>query len=146
MCPNFNVTVGLRPDDDGGFSEKYGRIYNFDPSLYCFDGQSVTSTGFIIAGGNKQFPSKSVSSSTLTGRQWGLAPRVGIAWSPGMFHDRVVVRAEFGLYYDRGELFTHLFPGFAAGVVMGGPFGVNQAPPFVNSQLCKSTTAQHAQV
>ena len=49
-----------------------------------------------------------------------------------MFNDKVVVRAGWGMYYDRGELFTYLSPGFAAGVIAGGPFGVNQSPPWVN--------------
>ena len=40
------------------------------------------------------------------------------------------------MYYDRGELFTYLSPGFASGVIAGGPFGVNQTPPWVNSQVC----------
>jgi hypothetical protein len=141
--PNLNVTLGLRYDWNGGLTEKYGRIYNFDPSQYSFDGNEVTSTGFLIAGNNKQFPSKGVSNSTLTGRQWGFAPRLGIAWSPEMFHNKVVVRAGTGFYYDRGELFAYLSPGFAAGVITGGPFGVNQAPPFVNSQLCKSLTSSY---
>src|SRR5208337_5121202 len=140
---NLNVTLGLRYDWNGGLTEKYGRIYNFDPSKYSFDGNEVTSTGFIIAGNNKQFPTKGVSNSTLTGRQWGLAPRLGIAWSPQMFHNKVVVRAGTGLYYDRGELFSYFSPGFAAGVITGGPFGVNQSPPFVNSQLCQSLTAPY---
>jgi hypothetical protein len=135
---NLSVTLGLRYDWNGGFTEKYGRIYNFDPSLYSFDGENVTSTGIIVAGNNGQFPSKGVSNSTLTGRQWGLAPRIGIAWSPERFHNKVVIRAGTGLYYDRGELFTYLSPGFAAGVVTGGPYGFNQTPPFVNSQVCTS--------
>jgi hypothetical protein len=29
-----------------------------------------------------------------------------------------------------------LSPGFASGVIAGGPFGVNQSPPWVNSQAC----------
>ncbi len=77
-----------------------------------------------------------MSDSTLTGRQWGFAPRFGVAWSPSKFNNKVVVRAGWGMYYDRGELFTYLSPGFAAGVIAGGPFGVNQSPPFVNSQVC----------
>ena len=137
--PNLNVTLGLRYDWNGGLTEKYGRIYNFDPSQYSFDGSQVTSTGFIIAGNNSQFATKGVSNTTLTGRQ-GFAPRLGIAWSPEMFHSKVVVRAGTGLYYDRGELFSYFSPGFAAGVITGGPFGVNQAPPFVNSQVCTSVT------
>ena len=32
------------------------------------------------------------------------------------FNDKLVVRAGMGIYYDRGELFTYLSPGFAAGV------------------------------
>jgi hypothetical protein len=137
---NLNVTLGLRYDWNGGLKEKYGRVFNFDPSQYSFDGNQVTSTGFIVAGNNAKFPSKGVSDTTLTGRQWGFAPRLGIAWSPAKFHSKVVVRAGTGLYYDRGELFSYFSPGFAAGVVTGGPFGVNQSPPFVNSTLCTSVT------
>jgi hypothetical protein len=139
---NLNVTLGLRYDWNGGFTEKNGRLYNFDPSQYAFNGQNVTSSGFIVAGNNAE-GTKGVSNSTLTGRQWGFAPRLGIAWSPEMFHNKVVVRAGTGFYYDRGELFTYLSPGFAAGVITGGPFGVNQAPPYVNSQVCQSTTAPY---
>ena len=136
--PNLSLTAGLRFDDHGGLTEKYGRFYNFDPSLYNYDAatDTIVSNGFIIAGNNKVFPTKGVSDSTLTGRQWGLAPRVGLAWSPRRFNNKVVVRAGWGMYYDRGELFTYLSPGFAAGVIPGGPFGVNQAPPFVSSQVC----------
>ena len=130
--PNLSVTLGLRYDWNGGFTEKYNRLYNFNPAQYSFDDASgtITSTGFIVPGQN------GVSNTTLTGRQWGFAPRLGIAWSPQMFHNKVVVRAGTGLYYDRGELFTYLSPGFAAGVIAGGPFGFNQAPPYVNSQTC----------
>ncbi len=136
--PNLSVTLGLRYDWNGGFTEKKGRIYNFDPFQYSFDEASgtVTNSGIIVAGNNPQFPSKGVSDTTLTGRQWGFAPRIGIAWSPDRFHGKVVVRAGTGMYYDRGELFTYLSPGFAAGVIAGGPFGFNQNQPFVNSQVC----------
>jgi hypothetical protein len=135
---NLSLTAGLRLDDHGALTEKYGRLYNFEPSLYNYDAASdtIVSNGFIIAGNNKLFPSKGVSDSTLTGRQWGLAPRIGLAWSPKKFNNKIVVRAGWGMYYDRGELFTYLSPGVAAGVIPGGPFGVNQAPPFVASQVC----------
>ena len=139
--PNLSLTGGLRFDWNGGLIEKYGRIYNFDPSRYSYDPvkDAITSNGFIIAGNNKLFPTKGVSNTTLTGRQWGFAPRLGLAWSPRKFNDKVVVRAGSGMYYDRGELFTYLSPGFAAGVITGGPFGFNQTPPYVNSQLCNAT-------
>jgi hypothetical protein len=135
---NLSLTAGLRFDWDGGLTEKYGRIFNFDPSQYSYDAatDTIASNGFIIAGNNKLFPTKGVSNTTLTGRQWGLAPRLGVAWSPRRFNDKVVVRAGTGIYYDRGELFSYLSPGFAEGVINGGPFGVNQTPPYVNAQSC----------
>jgi hypothetical protein len=138
LRPNLSVTFGVRWDYDGGLTEKDGEIYNFDPALYNYNPvtDTLVSNGFIIAGNNKLFPTKGVSDSTLSGRQWGFAPRLGVAWSPGKFNNKLVVRAGWGIYYDRGELFTYLSPGFAAGVIPGGPFGVNQAPPFVGSQSC----------
>ena len=135
---NLSVSVGLRFDYHGGLTEKNGRIFNFDPSAYNYDAINdvITSNGFIVAGNNPLFPSKGVSDSTLTGRQWGLAPRLGMAWSPRVFNDKVVVRAGWGMYYDRGELFSYLSPGFASGVIAGGPFGVNQSPPWVSQTSC----------
>jgi hypothetical protein len=93
--PNLSVSVGLRFDDHGGLTEMNGRIFNFDPSSYNYDAttDTIVSNGFIVAGNNPLFPSKGVSNSTLTGRQWGLAPRFGVAWSPKTFNDKVVVRA-----------------------------------------------------
>ena len=84
LRPNLSLTGGLRFDWDGGFTEKYGRLYNFDPNQYTYDAatDTITSTGFIIAGNNAQFPTKGVSDTTLTGRQWGIAPRLGVAWTP----------------------------------------------------------------
>ncbi len=138
--PNLSFSAGLRFDYHGGLKEKNGRIFNFDPARYNYDvgADNIVSNGFIVAGNNPDFPTKGVSDSTLTGRQWGLAPRLGFAWSPHMFSDKVVVRGGWGLYYDRGELFTYLSPGFASGVIAGGPFGVNQTPPWVNQTSCST--------
>jgi hypothetical protein len=140
---NLTFTAGLRWDWDGGLTEKYGRIFNFDPARYTYDDATDTIdpsgtglNGIIIAGNNQLFPTKGVSNTTLTGRQWGFAPRLGVAWSPKRFNDKIVVRAGSGIYYDRGELFSYLSPGYAEGVIDGGPFGVNQTPPFVNATAC----------
>jgi carboxypeptidase family protein len=142
---NLSLTAGLRFDWNGGLTEKQGRIFNFDPTRYSYDGatDTITSNGFIIAGNNPLFPTKGVSNTTLIGRQWGLAPRLGLAWSPRKFNDKVVVRAGTGIYYDRGELYSYLSPGFAEGVINGGPFGVNQTPPYVNAQSCSPSTVSY---
>jgi len=139
---NLTITAGLRYDWDGGLTEKNGRIFNFDPTVYNYNtgSDTITNPGFIIAGNNANGTS-GVSNTTLTGRQWGFGPRVGAAWQPNMFHDKVVVRAGSGLYYDRGELFSYFSPGYAIGDVTGGPFGVNQQLPFVNAQTCQNTAA-----
>ncbi|HUY82437.1 MAG TPA: carboxypeptidase regulatory-like domain-containing protein [Acidobacteriaceae bacterium] len=136
ILPTLSLTAGIRYDWNGGLTEKYGRIFNFDPSLYSFDGSQVVTNGFIVAGNNKLYPSKGVSNTTLTGRQWGIGPRLGLAWQPHRFNGNVVIRSGTGFYYDRGELFTYLSPGYAAGEVTGGPFGVTMTPPFVNTIQC----------
>jgi hypothetical protein len=150
VTPTLSLTAGVRYDWDGGLNEKYGRLYNFDPNLYNYttptaagvpndNGSTLASSGansgFIIAGNNAN-GTAGVSKTTLTGRQWGIGPRVGAAWQPELFHSKVVVRAGAGMYYDRGELFSYFSPGYAIGTVTGGPFGVNQQLPFVNSSSC----------
>ncbi|HEY1985752.1 MAG TPA: carboxypeptidase regulatory-like domain-containing protein [Terracidiphilus sp.] len=137
ITPTLSLTAGVRYDWDGGLTEKYGRLFNFDPKTYSYDvaSDTIENSGLIIAGNNTN-GTKGVSSTTLTGRQWGIAPRLGAAWQPGFFHNKVVVRAGGGLYYDRGELFSYFSPGYAIGTVTGGPFGVNQQLPFVNASSC----------
>ncbi len=135
--PNLSLTAGIRYDWNGGLTEKYGRIFNFDPSLYNYAAGSdtIVNSGLIIAGNNPN-GTAGVSDTTLTGRQWGIAPRLGVAWLPSWANQKLSVRAGSGFYYDRGELYTYLSPGYAAGEVSGGPFGVSQTPPFVTQQHC----------
>ena len=109
--PNLTVDIGLRWDWDGPLYETNGLLSNFYPQNYSYDvaSDTITNIGLVIAGNNKTFPTKGVSNSTLTGRQWGFAPRIGVAYSPS-FVKNLVVRAGFGMYYDRGEYFTELSP------------------------------------
>ncbi len=140
ITSTLSLTAGVRYDWDGGLTEKYGRIFNFDASSYKYNSGSdeIENPGLIIAGNNEN-GTRGVSNTTLTGRQWGVAPRIGAAWQPAMFHSKVVVRTGGGMYYDRGELFSYFSPGYAIGTVTGGPFGVNQQLPFVNASSCPTT-------
>ncbi|HTW78311.1 MAG TPA: carboxypeptidase regulatory-like domain-containing protein [Terracidiphilus sp.] len=158
VTPTLSLSLGLRYDWDGGLTEKYGRLFNFDAGTnpqgcstggsdpnaysYCVASDTIVNPGLIIAGNNAN-GTKGVSNTTLTGRQWGIAPRFGAAWQPAAFHSKLVVRTGGGFYYDRGELFTYFSPGYAIGTVTGGPFGVNQQLPFVNASTCPSSSLSY---
>ena len=130
LASNLTLNLGLRYDFDGPLSEKYGNLTNFQPNAYAYNASTdtITNSGIVVAGNNKSLGTPGVSDSTLTGRQWGIAPRVGIVWSPSGVKN-LVLRAGAGMYYDRGEYFSEFSP--SAGSGFNGPFGVTLAPPFV---------------
>jgi hypothetical protein len=133
VTPNITVTYGLRWDWDGPLYETNGLMTSFYPQDYGYDlatdsfneVNGTPGVGIVVAGNNKTLGTKGVSDSTLTGRQWGFAPRIGVAWSP---HKNFVVRAGYGMFYDRGEYFTELSA--SAGLGISGPFSVTTQEPF----------------
>ena len=155
--PNLTVNLGVRWDWDGPLYETNGLLTNFYPSDYKWTGTCPASNappdcdtfgtlangepgiGLVVAGNNKTFGFKGVSNSTLTGRQWMFAPRIGFAWSPSRLKN-FVVRGGFGIYADRGEYFTELSA--SAGLGISGPFSVTTQEPFtvpVNASCSTST-------
>jgi hypothetical protein len=133
LTSSLTVTYGLRWDWDGPLYETNGLMTNFNPNDYSYDlatdsfnpVNGTPGVGIVVPAVNKTFGVKGVGNSTLTGRQWGFAPRLGIAWSP---MKNLVVRAGFGMFYDRGEYFTELSA--SAGLGISGPFSVTTQEPF----------------
>ena len=139
--PAITITAGLRYDYDGGLYEKNGNLVNFDPSRYSYNlaSDTIVNSGLVVAGNNKLYATPGASNSTLTNRQWGIGPRIGIADS---LTPKLVLRAGFGIYYDRGEFFTNFSP--SAGGGFNGPFGVTLQPPFVQPVFgTASSTSQN---
>lgn len=145
VTPKVSVTAGLRWDWDGPLYEANGLMTNFYPQDYGYDLATDTfnpvngtpGIGIVVPSINKTFGTPGVSASTLTGRQWGFAPRIGIAWSP---KKNFVVRAGYGMFYDRGEYFSELSA--SAGLGISGPFSVTTQEPFsipLNTSCASST-------
>src|ERR1700722_6004214 len=130
------VSAGIRFDNDGGLYEKYGNLVNFDPTKYSYSlaTDTILNSGLVIAGNNKLYATPGASNSTLTNKQYGFGPRIGLAYS---ITPKLVVRSGFGLYYDRGEFFTNFSP--SAGGGFNGPFGVTLQPPFVQPVFATAT-------
>ncbi len=82
--PNVTLSVGLRYDYFGVFSEIEGRDKPFDP---------ITCGGFCPAGSSFYNPDPA-----------DIGPRLAATWAPAFLHDRTVVRAGYGLYYGEGQL------------------------------------------
>jgi len=136
LMSNLTVNAGVRWDWDGPLYETNGLLTNFYASNYDYNlatdsfgtlPNGQPGIGLVVAGNNKAFGYKGVNDSTLTGRQWMFAPRVGFAWSPSRLKN-LVVRGGFGMFADRGEYFTELSA--SAGLGISGPFSVTTQEPF----------------
>ena len=134
--PNLTLNLGLRWDWDGPLYETNGLLTNFYASDYKYNlatdsfgslPNGEPGIGLVVPGSNKSFGFPNVSDSTLTGRQWMFAPRLGFAWSPNSVKN-FVIRGGFGIFADRGEYFTELSA--SAGLGISGPFSVTTQEPF----------------
>jgi hypothetical protein len=85
--PNLTLNFGLRYEYFNVLSERDNRVSNF-----------VFGPGGGLAGARVE-PTDRLYDPDRN----NFAPRFGFAWSPGRFHDKLVVRGGAGIYYNRIE-------------------------------------------
>ena len=89
VLSNLTINVGLRYSYFGPLSEKYGNL----DTVVLGGGANVVTDLSIRKGGNLWQAQKA-----------NFGPQVGFAWSPGPFHEKVVLRGGFGLNYNQEEI------------------------------------------
>ncbi len=95
---NLTVTLGLRFDNDGAMSEKYGRLIGFNGNLYNYNASTDT-----VVNDGAQFAVdwNGASNTLMQNPQWGFAPRVE---SHGAHMSKITVREQDTAFTtDRGE-------------------------------------------
>lgn len=85
LRPNLTLSLGLRYDSFGAFSEVLGRSKDFDP-LTC-------PTGFCAPGGR-----------FYNASHGDLGPRLAVTWAPAFLGGNTVLRGGYGLYFGEGQL------------------------------------------
>jgi hypothetical protein len=106
------LTLGLRYDYFGPFTEAQGRFVGFDPTqittlaIPTAEGGGVAITGGFVQASNAKNPLPGVplvQPSLVPPNKKDFAPRIGFAWQPLPNSNRVVVRGGYGIYYDRAN-------------------------------------------
>ena len=92
--PNLTLNLGLRWDLDIPRKESHNDTSNFDPTVPN------------PAAGGRQGALVFANNCTGCNERWAdtyykaFAPRLGFAWTPGRFSNKVVVRGGYGIYYS----------------------------------------------
>ena len=138
----LTITLGVRYDFFGPFSEAKGRFVGFDPTRLTTAtipgfpaGDNVAITGGFVQASNAKNPIPGiplVQPSLVSSDKNNFAPRIGFAWRP-RDDNRMVVRGGYGVYYDRANsrlLNNQLldFPYYTLAQALETPIGT----PFVN--------------
>jgi len=108
----LTLTLGIRYDFFGPFTEAKGRFVGFDPTRLATAtipgfpvGDNVAITGGFVQSSNAQNPIPGiplVQPSLVPSDKNNFAPRIGFAWQP-LSDNRFVVRGGYGVFYDRAN-------------------------------------------
>jgi hypothetical protein len=111
VTDRLTLTLGVRYDFFGPFTEDQGRFVGFDPTrittvpIPALYGGGVAITGGFVQASNAKNPLPGVPLVTpglVASDKNNFAPRVGFSWQPRS-DKRLVVRGGYGLYYDRAN-------------------------------------------
>jgi hypothetical protein len=111
VTSRLTLTLGIRYDFFGPFTEADGRFVGFDPTrLQTFaippaEGGGVAITGGFVQASNAKNPIPGiplVQPSLVPSDKNNFAPRIGFSWQPRS-DNRLVVRGGYGVYYDRAN-------------------------------------------
>jgi hypothetical protein len=122
--PNLTVNLGLRWSYFGPLSSKQGNMFVANPGA----GANYL-TGLTVTRGNSWNAQKN-----------NFGPELGFAWSPGRFHDRLVVRGGYGLNYNQEEIALSANIGNNPGLVTF-PFFDSASPTSINPDIIYATSS-----
>ncbi len=109
--PSFTLNVGLRYSYFGPLYSKQNNLYKVG-----FGSGANMLTGMAIQKGGDLWNAQKLN----------FGPQVGFAWTPGFYHQRVVIRGGYGLNYNQNEIAI-------TGNVNGNP-GLTVSPNFSMNQ------------
>jgi hypothetical protein len=119
---HFTLNLGLRWEGIGQTSDGQGKLVDFWPGKASNDIGANPFSGFVAA---KNFPGTlppgiiKNSNDTFASNAWAFknfGPRIGFAWTPTRFNDKIVLRGGYGLY------FTHPPVNDAFQLIVNPPF------------------------
>jgi len=105
--PNFTLNLGVRYGLQLPRTEKNNLQGSFVPSLaqpftlptpITLPGTTTTLTSFLVA--PFQFAGHGSSKYIEPIERWDFEPRIGFAWSPSIYHDRLVIHGGYGISHQ----------------------------------------------